>query len=190
MLLVAGTFLVAALQGCSTTIVEPEAADVPPPATSAAGAVERFAWGLNHKDVDVVRQLLTDDFLFISAGTDSAGNPSRVPNGGRFWFLDVIEDSSSTVSFVVDQNLIPFPDSRPGRDPKWHKQVRTSVEVVIRSSGAIGNYDLTGNALFFLTRGDSAAIPGYLISRGVKPDSTRWWLDRYEDETLAGGGAH
>ena len=54
--------------------------------------------------------------------------------------------------------------------------------------------EVTGNALFFLTRGDSAAIPQDLIARGLKPaagDTTssqalRWWIDRWEDETLAG----
>ena len=95
-------------------------------------------------------------------------------------------DSSSTVSYVIDRNPVPFPDSRPGRNAAWHKQVRTSVRIVIRGSGSIGNYDLTGNALFFVTRGDSTAIPVELRARGVQPDSTRWWLDRYEDETLAG----
>ena len=48
--------------------------------------------------------------------------------------------------------------------------------------------EITGSLLFFLTRGDSAAIPQQLIDRGLKPDSTRWWLDRMEDETLAGAG--
>jgi hypothetical protein len=48
--------------------------------------------------------------------------------------------------------------------------------------------EVTGNALFFLTRGDSAQIPPELIARGLRPDSTRWWMDRMEDETLAGQG--
>ena len=187
---VPGSFLVAALVGCSTRVVAPAPAEEPPAASSAAGAVSRLAWGFSHKDLDVVRGLLADDFLFITAATDSAGNPTSVPND-RTWFLAALAalmDSSSTVSFVLDGNLVAFPDSRPGRNPTWHRQVRTPVHVVIRGSGSIGDFDVTGNALFFAIRGDSAAIPQELRARGAMPDSTRWWLDRYEDETLAGAG--
>jgi len=176
--------------GCSTKIVAPPPVDEPPAASSPAGAVQRFAWGFNHKDVEVVSGLLSDDFQFISAGTDSAGNPSRVPYD-RSWFvvaLAALRDSSSTVSLDVDQNLVPFPDTRVGKDPRFHKQVRTSVNGSVRFADPSRMVEITGNLLFFLTRGDSAAIPQQLISGGVGPDSTRWWVDRMEDETLARGG--
>ena len=173
--------------GCSTKIVAPPPVDEPPAASSAAGAVQRFAWGFDHKDVEVVRGLLSDDFLFITSGTDSAGNPSRAPYD-RSWFLVALAalgDSSSTVSFIVDQNLVPFPDTRLGKVSKYHEQIRTSVHASVRFTDPNGNVEITGNLLFFLTRGDSASIPPELIGRGAKPDSTRWWLDRIEDETLA-----
>jgi hypothetical protein len=176
--------------GCSTKIVAPPPVDEPPAASSPAGAVQRFAWGFNHKDVEVVRGLLTDDFQFISAGTDSAGNPSRAPHD-RSWFLvalAALRDSTSTVSFIVDQNLVPSPDTRAGKVSKYHVQIRTSVHASVRFTDPNGNVEITGNLLFFLTRGDSAAIPQELIDRGAKPDSTRWWLDRMEDETVAGAG--
>jgi hypothetical protein len=32
-------------------------------------------------------------------------------------------------------------------------------------------------------------IPADLVARGFKPDSTAWWFDRYEDETIGVGGA-
>lgn len=188
-LFVPGAFLVVAILGCSTKVVAP--AEQPPAASSATGAVEQFAWGFSHKDVDVVRGLLTDDFLFISAAADSAGNATRDSLGGQNWFLAALAamaDSSSTMSFTVDRALLAFADTRPGKNPKWHRQVRTSVAIVIHGSGSMGTYDVGGNALFFVTRGDSAAIPQEQIARGVKPDSTRWWLDRYEDETLSGTG--
>jgi hypothetical protein len=174
--------------GCSTKIVAPPPVDEPPAASSPAGAVQRFAWGFDHKDVEVVSGLLSDDFQFISAGTDSAGNPSRAPYD-RSWFLvalAALRDSSSTVSFMVDQNLVPFPDTRPGKVSKYHEQIRTSVHASVRFTDANGNVEITGSLLFFLTRGDSAAIPADLRALGLKPDSTQWWLDRMEDETLAG----
>jgi len=177
--------------GCSTEIVAPPPVDEPPAASSPAGDVQRFAWGFNHKDVEVVSGLLTDDFQFISAVTDSAGNQTREQGGDRSWFLvalAALRDSASTVSFAMDQNLVPYPDSRVGKNPAFHEQVRSSVHVSVRFKAPDGNVEITGNLLFFLTRGDSAAIPQQLIDRGLKPDPTRWWLDRMEDETLAGAG--
>jgi hypothetical protein len=171
--------------GCATTTVAPPPVDGSPAASSPAGAVQRFAWGFNHKDVDVVGGLFTDDFQLISAGTDSAGNPTRNPTGDRPWFLvalAALRDSSSAVSFVLDRFPLPFPDTRPGKDPRVHKQIRSSVDAKVLFPG--GGVEVTGSLLFFLTRGDSAAIPPELAARGTKPDSTRWWIDRLEDETL------
>jgi hypothetical protein len=91
------------------------------------------------------------------------------------------------ITLLFDKNLQPFPDSRPGKNSKWHKQIRTTVDLKVRIDSG-NTVEVTGNALFFLTRGDSAAIPQELASRGFKPDSLRWWIDRWEDETLAGSG--
>jgi hypothetical protein len=41
-----------------------------------------------------------------------------------------------------------------------------------------------GHLLCYVTRGDSAMTPGDLVARGVHSDSTRWWIDRIEDETI------
>jgi hypothetical protein len=38
-------------------------------------------------------------------------------------------------------------------------------------------------------RGDSARIPQVLRDRGYGPDSTRWWIDRWEDAPPPGGRA-
>jgi len=167
--------------GCATKIVAPPPVDEPPAASSPAGAVQRFAWGFNHQDVEVVGGLLTDDFQFSSAATDSAGNPTTEQRGDRSWFLASLAAlrDTSTAYWAIDEKLLPFPDSRPGKNPRFHKQIRTNV---------LGRLvEINGDLLFFLTRGDSAAIPPELVSRGVRPDSTRWWLDRLEVERLGGG---
>jgi hypothetical protein len=180
-----------AVAGCATKTVAPPP-DVPPAANSAPGAVERFEWAINHRDPDVVEGMLTDDFQFISAGTDSAGNPSRDTLGGRSWLdvaLRALLDPANQVSLLFDANLIPFPDSRPGKDPKWHRQVRSSIDLRVHDAQANTTFEVSGYALFFLTRGDSAQIPPELLARGVKPDSTVWWFDRCDDETLGGAGA-
>ena len=85
----------------------------------------------------------------------------------------------------MDANPISFADTRPGKDPKYHKQVRTSFDLSVRTEGNL--FEVSGNLLFFAVRGDSAAIPAELRARGVGPDSTRWWFERMDDETLSGG---
>jgi len=175
---------------CATKTVAPLVSGTAPAANSPANAVRRFEWAFDHEDAAMVRDLLTDDFLFIAASTDSAGNPSRIPHD-RSWFslaLAAMMDSSTSVSLLLDRNLIAFPDTRPGREPRFHKQIRSSMDLKIRIDSE-NTLEVTGNALFFLTRGDSAAIPRELRARGARPDSTTWWLDRFEDETLGAAGA-
>jgi hypothetical protein len=41
---------------------------------------------------------------------------------------------------------------------------------------------VTGSALFYVVRGDSALIPSEFGTR-FRGDSTRWWIERWEDET-------
>jgi len=51
---------------------------------------------------------------------------------------------------------------------------------------------LTGNATFYLARGDVAAIPQELLDQGFHPDSTRWYIEKWEDDTAnsqTGGGS-
>ena len=190
-LAVIAALAVLAVAGCATKTVAPPPADVPPAANSAAGAVKRLDWAINHRDPDMVAGMLTNDFQFISAGTDSAGNASRDSVGDRSWLdvaLRALLDPANQVSLKLDANPIPFPDSRPGKDPKWHRQVRSSINLRVHDAQANTTFEVTGNALFFMTRGDSAQIPPELLARGVKPDSTVWWFDRCEDETLGGAG--
>ena len=171
--------------------------DVAPVANTAVGAVQRLAWAFNHRDVEVVAGLLTDDFVFQSAGQDSAGNTARdslVTRGVLLGALRTLFEGApgiprpSRVSLTFDANPVPFPDPRPGRDPDVHRSVRTSLDLVVVDSTAQGTREVTGHGVFFLTRGDSASIPAELKVRGVKPDSLAWWIDRWEDETIGGSG--
>jgi len=192
---VGGLAMIAALatlaaMGCGTKTVAPPPPDAPPPANSPANVVTGYAWAINHRDVGVIEKRLTSDFQIVGAGTDTAGNQTRVP-WDRAWFLaglDSMMAYAEQVTLVFDQNLIAFPDSRPGKSSTWHKQVRPSLVLKVRIDSG-NTIEVTGNALFFLTRGDSALIPQEFLNRGVKADSTTWWIDRYEDETLSGGGA-
>ena len=165
-----------------------------PTPNSPQNAVKLFEWCWVNRGVDEYRELFTDDYVFISAEKDSAGNQNRdiqarrddeVQTAENMFIGSADKAPAEQITLLFDQNLVPFPDSRPGKNAKWHKQIRTSVNLKVRIDSG-NTVEVTGNALFFLTRGDSAAIPQELINRGFKPDSLRWWIDRWEDETLAG----
>jgi len=165
-----------------------------PTPNSPQNAVKLFEWCWVNRGVDEYRELFTDDYVFISAGTDSAGNPSRdiqarrddeVQTAENMFIGSADRPPAEQITLLFDKSLIAFPDTRPGKNARWHKQIRTSVDLKVRIDSS-NQVEVTGNALFFLTRGDSAAIPAELKSRGFKPDSLRWWIDRWEDETLGG----
>ena len=167
-----------------------------PTPTTPQNAVRLFEWCWKFRGVEEYKELFTEDYVFISAGLDSAGNQSRDIQARRDDEMITAENMfigsaerppAAKIVLDFDRNLIAFPDSRPGKTPKWHQTVRTSVnlKVDIDEGNAL---EVTGFALFYLVRGDSAAIPAELKARGFKPDSLRWWIERWEDETLAPEG--
>jgi len=192
--------LLVAQAGCfnpfSPQVLSQRVTSTAPTPNSPQNAVKLFEWCWVNRGVDEYRELFTDDYVFISAGIDSAGNQSREIQARRDDEVQTAENMfigsaerapAEQITLQFDQNLVPFPDSRPGKNPTWHKQIRTSVDLKVRIDSN-NTVQVTGNALFFLTRGDSAAIPRELIDRGFRPDPLRWWIERWEDETLAGNG--
>jgi len=198
--------LLVTLAGCfnpfSPEILSQRVTSTAPTPNSPQKAVELFQWCWVNRGVDEYRELFTDDYVFISAGVDSAGNPDRdiqarrddeVQTAENMFIGSAEKPPAEQITLLFDKNLVPFPDTRPGKNPHWHKQIRTSVDLKVRIDSG-NTVEVSGNALFFLTRGDSAAIPQELISRGLKPapgdttsgNAVRWWIDRWEDETLGG----
>ena len=166
----------------------------PPAPDSPTNAIRLFEWGWNHRDVNVFRNLLTDDFRFLFAQGDSAGNQFRDDPIGREALLCCLKNlftgggampPATSVQLVLDPTLRAFPDSRPGMNPGWHKEIVTSVDLTIKTEDG-AEYRVTGNARFFVVRGDVALIPGEL---GLEPDSTRWFIQQWNDETLPGAGS-
>jgi hypothetical protein len=186
------------LAGCfnpfSPEVLSQRVTSAAPTPNSPQNAVKLFEWCWVNRGVDEYRELFTDDYVFISAGLDSAGQPSREIQARRDDEVQTAENMfigsaerapAEQITLLFDKSLIAFPDTRPGKNPGWHKQIRTSVDLKVRIDSG-NTVEVTGNALFFLTRGDSAAIPAELKARGFAPDSLRWWIDRWEDETLGG----
>lgn len=163
-----------------------------PPFTpnSPSNAILVFDWGWDHRDLDALRNVLAGDLLFVFAPGDSAGNAFPDQRINREEMLEILHHlfvgggpvpPATSIHLVLD-NGPPLPDSRPGKDPKWHKEFETSVYLTIMV-GSSTEYRVTGNARFFVVRGDSAAIPADLA---VGPDSTRWYIQQWNDETLNG----
>ena len=89
--------------------------------------------------------------------------------------------NSITLSF--DQNLMAEQDSRPGREDVSLYRVITTL-FVLRIDTFEEDFQVTGAARFFLVRGDAAMIPEELAARGVGPDAGRWYIQRWEDESV------
>jgi hypothetical protein len=185
--------------GCSSTKTVAPSAGTGPAPDSPANAVHRIEWTWNRLDPSAL-DLVTEDFVFALAEGDSAGQPwhgSPWTRAVEVAALTRMFDTTAAVprmrqlTLQLDRTMIALPDPRPGKNNKWHRTIRSHVDLTAKLdiSGGLDVWIVTGNALFFLVRGDSAAIPPELFARGVRPDSTRWWVERWEDETLSGGAA-
>ncbi len=165
----------------------------PPEPNSAENVIRLFAWCWNNMDMQHYEQLFTADFQFVFALGDSAGNLFRDPWVDRAEELTIArnlfvggsaEPRANSISLTLDATLNPMPDTRPGKNSTWHKEIVTGVDLSIKTDAQ--EYRIQGNARFFVVRGDSAVIPAEL---GLAPDAKRWWIERWNDETMQGVGA-
>ena len=168
---------------------------IPPPTpNSPQNVIRLFEWCWKNRDITTYEQIFTADFRFIFALGDSAGNLFRDEPVTREMELTIARNlfvgggSASPASSII-LNLAPtlraLPDSRPGKNPRWHNEIVSSVDLTIKTEAG-AEYHVEGNARFFVVRGDSAKIPEGL---GLSSDSTRWYIDQWHDETLQGAGA-
>ena len=182
------------LIGCGDheTPSEPAPPEPAPTAVSPSGALRRLEWLFNHRSVDAYRTLLSDDFHFYCSPLDSAGSPWR----GTPWTRDDElafathllvgggpELAVRSVQFTLDRNFFVLPDPEFPWDPdgRWHRNVRSTLTLNI-TFAAGDAYEIRGHANFYLVRGDSAMVPS------LDPDSTCWYLRRWDDETAGGEG--
>lgn len=185
--------------GCSKpvspVIVSTDVVPAPPTPDSPQNAVRFFEWCWSNRGINVYGRILSDDFRFIFALGDSAGNPFRDDPVTREMELNVARNlflvggdsapPATSISLPMDPTLRVLPDSRPGKNAKWHKEIATGVDLTVKTEDG-AEYRIMGNARFFVVRGDSALIPAEL---GFGPDSTRWYIDQWCDETWRWTGA-
>lgn len=186
-------------------------ASIPAPKpTSAPGVLRLFEWCYNNKAIAEYRELFTADYQFFFSPRDSAGAEWR---GTPFRRADEIisatqlfvggsagEPAARSINLKLDPNFFVYPDPdftyfpEPNRtvprDPlgRWHKNIRTTVNLRIGTEDG-SSIEILGHANFYMIRGDSADIPEELKLLGFKPDSTRWYIRRWDDETASEGGA-
>ena len=170
----------------------PRITDPPAPvATTPAGAVQQLQWALQEHNLSEYTALLTDNFAFVFAPNDSAGN--RFPGHWMDRTYDAVAvqhmlvgggaiPAALNITLAIDNPLIAMPDPRPGRDPKWHQIVRTNLnlQLTAEDNGTPAVTSVVGSAFFYVVRGDSAFL---LPERAAARDSTRWFISRWEDET-------
>lgn len=197
--------LLAGTSGCFNPFgplisAERQASQPPPVPNSTANVVRLFEWCWKNRGYNEYEEIFTDDYRFYFAAQDSAGNTYRdVPytrddelRSATGLFVGTPDHpAASEITLDFDKTLIPLNDDRPGKDPGWHRTIRTHVDLKVTvdiGSGPSVN-EVHGYAKFYLVRGDSAAIPEALRLKGFRPDANRWWIERWDDETLPAGSA-
>jgi hypothetical protein len=166
----------------------------PPAPSSPAGVVDLFQWSMNNRDLPHFQELFTSDFQFAFAAADTAafhfGTLSRdemlIAAHHLFAGGSATEPPARSISLIFDGNLPAVPDLRPGMLAGWHQAVQVpSLTLTINATDGSA-IRIAGGLMFYVVRGDSAAVPPDLIDRGIKPDGTRWFIGRMEDGTGMG----
>jgi hypothetical protein len=180
--------------GCATHKPNAPIAVVYPTTDTPVHVLEALQWAYRHRDLEFYETLFTEDFVFVFAEQDSAGNAFR----DRPWTREdeiayarnlFVGGSSSEppadkISLDFTNTLIALPDHRPGKDPMWHQEIMAESHLLVDRGGSA--FEVRGPGLFYFVRGDSAAIPADLVARGYGPDPNRWWIERWEDQTGSG----
>lgn len=168
----------------------PEPAPVP---ASPAGVLWLFQWTYNNKAISRCGELFTADYHFYFSPLDSAGVAYRdvpwdrddelISTTHLFVGGNLTQPPASTIQLALDRNFFVYPEpSIWDPEGRWHKSIRTQVFLSVRTVDGSA-FEVSGTVDFHLVRGDSAMIPDDLVARGFRPDSSRWWISRWDDET-------
>src|SRR5580765_4292337 len=166
----------------------------PPVPDSPANVLRLLVWAYNNRSIAEYREIFTDDYRFAFSTLDPSGDAYR----GDIWTREdeVIsathlfqggsptEPAALSIQLSLGGNLTPETDPRPGKQDRMHKKINTTVSLVIVTPDKQTN--VNGPVTFYLVRGDVALIPDELKGK-VGQDSTRWFIERWEDDTATNG---
>lgn len=184
--------------GCSSSpgspslfVLGPRPSAKAPVADSPQSLLRLFEWSYVNRDVGHYRMLFTDDFRFVFSALDPSGNAYRdswTREQELEYFTHLVSGGGAnppvtSITLLLDRNFQVSED--PRRPGPWHRLIRTSVTLKVVGATEV---EISGFANFVFTRGDSAQIPDELAAQGVRPDSTRWFIDRWEDDTFQAAG--
>jgi len=165
----------------------------PPTPDTPSNTLRLLEWCYNNRAIAEYRELFTSDYRFQFGALDPYGNAYQDQNpwtredelasATKLFQGSTDKQAAASITLALDPNFRVQRDPRPGKDPRWHKTIRTNVQLTILDVDQVRT-DVSGTSLFFLVRGDSALIPLELVDRGFGPDSTRWYIDRWEDESV------
>jgi len=197
-LLVATILLSSAHRGC---LVSPgglpgtQGRSAPPEPTSPEATVRLVAWCWDHRDFDHYARIFSDDYRFVFASADSSGNAFRdhalrrgdelVAAHHLFVIGTATLPPARRIKVDLERDLFALPDTRPGRNATWHRVVESRARLAVQAGDL--DYRVEDTSRFFLVRGDSALIPPDLAAQGFRPDTSRWYVERWEEEDTPPG---
>ena len=158
------------------------AIDDPPAPDGPGGVVNLLKWCWNHRDAQRYRDLFTADYEFVPSAPDLPWGRDAELNAVTALFGPGTGTQAGATSIVLDFLGNPQPGTChfPDRAFPLHQQLMALVTMHInRSDGSA--LDVGGVTLLYLVRGDVAAIPAEMQARGIGPDSTRWYVERWDD---------
>jgi len=188
------------LSGCYNPFRPPEVgagiSSPPPPANSPSNVLRLLEWAYNRRAIAEYGELFTRDYRFGFSALDPFGEAYRgdtwtredemISTRNLFQGGHATEPAAVGITLFLDRSFNVRNDPRPGKNPRWHKSIRTSVSLTIVDPTK--KTVVSGFANFFVVRGDSAVLPQELVDRGFGPDSTRWYIERWEDDTAQRSG--
>jgi hypothetical protein len=175
------------LESTQTAFTEP--APVPDTPTEL---MNLFEWCWEHRDPYRYAEIFTEDFQYVFAVADTEGNsqPDRSYNrtdeidSARHLFIGgkVGVEPARRITLDFDSDILPLPDNRPNKSATTHREILIGVVLTIETDAE--NFRIKSIVRFFVVRGDEALIHDL----GFLPDSKRWYIERWQDETPPGYG--
>ena len=165
-------------------------ATTPPVPSTPADAIALLRWCWESRDVTRYHELFTQNFRYFYTFGDSSGAAYQTTPWTRLDELASATNlfvggstprapaSSITLTFTSGPEFLPSPG---GLGYPWRQRfvARWALDIACTDGSTLQS---GGQSMWFLVRGDSAAIPQELKDRGFSPDSSRWYVERWLEE--------